>query len=57
MKKINILEFLKTYLLTLILIIAAFICSYNAGDKEHKDGGREKKIVSYRVVTEFEEYY
>lgn len=43
MKKINIIEFLKTYLLTLILIIAAFICSYNAGYKEHKGSGIEKR--------------
>jgi hypothetical protein len=51
MKKINIIEFLKTYLLTLILIIAAFICSYSA------DSGIEKKTVSNRVVDDFEKYH
>lgn len=54
MKKINIIEFLKTYLLTLILIIAAFICSYNAVYRENNDSRIEKKTVSNRVVTKFE---
>ncbi|WP_238915548.1 hypothetical protein [Clostridium sp. YIM B02555] len=57
MKKINIIEFLKTYLLTLILIIAAFICSYSAFYREHNDPGIEKKTVSSnRVVAAFEKY-
>ncbi|WP_459480740.1 hypothetical protein [Clostridium saccharoperbutylacetonicum] len=58
MKKINIIEFLKTYLLTLILIIAAFICSYSTFYREHNDSEIEKKTVSNRVVVDdFEKYH
>lgn len=57
MKKINIIEFLKTYLLTLILIIAAFICSYSTFYGEHNDSETEKKTVSNRVVDDVEKYH
>lgn len=54
MKKINIIEFLKIYLFTFILIIAAFICSYSSVYRENNDSGIEKKTVSNRVVTKLE---
>jgi len=57
MKKINITKFLKTYLLTLILIGAAFICSNNVTSVDHKGGRTEKKIVIIKTGTDFKPYY
>ena len=57
MKKINIIEFLKTYLLTLILIVAAFICSNNAVVRENESGGIDKVTVINSSKTDFEPYY
>ncbi|OOM79602.1 hypothetical protein CLPUN_15500 [Clostridium puniceum] len=51
MKRINIIEFLKIYLLTLILIGMAFICSNSTTvvDRENR--------VTVKTGTDFEPYY
>lgn len=52
MNKINTIEFLKKYLLTLIIISAAFLCSNNTNIEGRKNIQTEKKAIAIKTGTD-----
>ncbi|WP_035282141.1 MULTISPECIES: hypothetical protein [unclassified Clostridium] len=57
MKKINIIEFLKKYLLTLIIIGAAFLCSNNTNIEGRKNIQTEKESIAIKTGTDINPNY